>query len=477
MTSTLVHVSLPAGVGKPCIQVQAIEDVRGCACTWNSTVMLGCPNDAPAVCLFEWGSWAADTRPVTRLADQLECTLGATAFTEILYTYTPAHSGDGPESHDTGSRGLLHTTVAATRKRMSILLPCKVSKISTGGLGHAILIDDTGCAWTFGENRYFQCGLTGTVHARPSRPQVSAPPRGHNYIESPTMLPMFGPQAANGGVIEAACGWNHSALVTTQFQLFTFGLNNFGQCGVESTLMHDSPAVSVAGIKRPRSAVQLDMSQSACVFEPTRVDDFDGVAAASGKSWVTDPSSAQVGCVQMVTCGAWHTVALTQSGDVYTVGQGSFGQLGHEYPVSDDAEALSRTDKGTVLLALGTTALFRGAETSFRQVKLPRDDVIRKVAAAPKCTFCVSESGTLYGMGYGANLRSPVSSTPVHIAISDLSDSLSAFRKCVNVWVGRSHLVLHVSAAAENTTSATSSQARHSAEGDAALVGCTAAAR
>lgn len=49
---------------------------------------------------------------------------------------------------------------------------------------------------------------------------------------------------------------------------------------------------------------------------------------AYGSHWLPRPLGFQV-TVQRVTCGLWHTAAISTHGQLYTFGEGAFGALGH----------------------------------------------------------------------------------------------------------------------------------------------------
>ncbi|EDO44704.1 predicted protein, partial [Nematostella vectensis] len=85
-------------------------------------------------------------------------------------------------------------------------------------------------------------------------------------------------------VVNLSCGDEHSAVVTANGKLYTFGCNDWGQLGHGNTKSYTKPSV----VKK---------------LKPEKV--------------------------YMVACGRNHTIAATESGHLYSFGCGGDGQLGH----------------------------------------------------------------------------------------------------------------------------------------------------
>ncbi|EQC36265.1 hypothetical protein SDRG_06370 [Saprolegnia diclina VS20] len=99
-------------------------------------------------------------------------------------------------------------------------------------------------------------------------------------------VPVHFPQRA---VLKVAAGENHSLALTTGGQLFSWGSNSFGQLGFP-----------------------LKLTSAASRLSPKRIDAFKGVV-------VVDIAASSV-----------HSVALTESGHVFTWGSNKKGQLGRK---------------------------------------------------------------------------------------------------------------------------------------------------
>lgn len=93
-------------------------------------------------------------------------------------------------------------------------------------------------------------------------------------------------------VVQIACGYRHTALITDDRHLYTFG---HGECG---RLGHGN--------------------QEDCT-EPVSVGYFTSLIEAEG---------VDVGGVVEVSCGREHTMAVTASGDLFGFGWGEAGRLG-----------------------------------------------------------------------------------------------------------------------------------------------------
>ncbi|KAK9137930.1 hypothetical protein Sjap_008524 [Stephania japonica] len=152
-------------------------------------------------------------------------------------------------------------------------------------------------------------------------------------------------------VLSVACGTWHSALITSNGRLFTFGDGSFGVLG------HDNRE-SVAMPKEVKSLMGLRVIQVACgLWHSAAIVEVMNkqpeVKSNSGKLFTWgDGDKNRLGqgdkqprleptCVptlidysfQKVTCGHNITVALTNSGYVFTMGSPAYGQLGN--PLSD----------------------------------------------------------------------------------------------------------------------------------------------
>lgn len=95
----------------------------------------------------------------------------------------------------------------------------QVTSIHTSPCGcHCIVLDTDGTAWLFGRNNYSALGVAGVDEVSENAPKHVIP----------TQI-----KAAKGTrFVHAACGRTHSLLVGSGGELWSAGLNNFGQVRV-----------------------------------------------------------------------------------------------------------------------------------------------------------------------------------------------------------------------------------------------------
>lgn len=171
------------------------------------------------------------------------------------------------------------------------------------GLEHTLARDFTGKVFAWGNNEKGACGVSlermKAVAGEDEDSTGSSPassPLGKSdsdfkgmYITTPTRVE-FGDQGEGSEIIQIAAGDWHSAALTVDGRVFTWGHGLDGQLGYGEDVPMDHAS-----------------------FEP-RVVPF-----LESKEIV----------ITTIRCGTWHTVALSDTGDVYTWGGGSNGQLGH----------------------------------------------------------------------------------------------------------------------------------------------------
>ncbi|KAL4159198.1 hypothetical protein PRNP1_004964 [Phytophthora ramorum] len=182
------------------------------------------------------------------------------AITDAGELYTWGSGEDGRLGHgDMRDR-------AVPRKVMSLLRESVVGA-SCGG-AHTAVLTSKGKVFTFGRGRNGRLGL-GDNKWRDTPHQIVGFPQGTR-------------------ISHVVCGWNFTAALDRQGNIFTWGKTGEGQCGL--------------------GYVDKDQVIPRCVEKLREV---------SGGSPVVE-----------VACGYTHTVVLTESGDLYSWGLGEYGQLG-----------------------------------------------------------------------------------------------------------------------------------------------------
>lgn len=169
-------------------------------------------------------------------------------------------------------------------------------------------------AWTWGWGEFGRLGLGDTTsHREPTALE-------HEELQ---------------GAIMIACGGHHTVAVTEAGRVVTWGWGNDGQLGSGNT--HDQmQPTEVKALATQRIAAV------ACGYYHTSVVTEDGVVMCWGKgnsgqlglgdaatSLVPRPVAAlQQHTIRDVSCGAAHTLALSDGGVVFAWGSGADGQLG-----------------------------------------------------------------------------------------------------------------------------------------------------
>ena len=90
------------------------------------------------------------------------------------------------------------------------------------GVGHVVALTSTGEAFTWGDNREFQCGMG----------------LGHPFVSRNITQPMRIPSLIGKRVVAVACGAGHSIVITATGEVFAWGAGNEGQLGLGTPDVH-----------------------------------------------------------------------------------------------------------------------------------------------------------------------------------------------------------------------------------------------
>ena len=175
----------------------------------------------------------------------------------------------------------------------------RVVEISAGSL-HSTAVDEAGGLWTWGHGEGGRLGLGLGCFSRH---------QGHNVVRNRPCRVML---LSRERIVHANAGGEHTLAVTDQGQLYAWGVNKHGQLGVG------------------------DFTNKAL---PTLVTSFEQETATRTDSRVVyNVVPSPTPRVKQVSAGSGeHSVLLCDNGEVYTMGAGSKGQLGHN--ASDLARA------------------------------------------------------------------------------------------------------------------------------------------
>jgi len=178
-----------------------------------------------------------------------------------------------------------------------------IIKISIGD-GHVCCMSREGYIYTWGINSHGQCG-TGDCDPR----------------ETPTLIIR---ELANDYVKDISCGHTHTGFYTLEGRLFTFGSNTYGELGLGHTEHRNIP-VEVKGIPAVKD-ISCGVHHTTLVSREGQVYTF-GEAKILGVDNVGIYSTPQPVAylkgkrISRVCLGPNLSVALTETGDIYTWGQ------------------------------------------------------------------------------------------------------------------------------------------------------------
>ncbi|KAH9389619.1 putative E3 ubiquitin-protein ligase herc4, partial [Tyrophagus putrescentiae] len=192
-----------------------------------------------------------------------------------------------------------------------------VIQVACGG-NHNLALTKNGELWTFGDNSYGQCGIGST----------------ERFVSSPTLVTslQFTP------IRTISAGGAHSAIVTFGNKLFMFGKNEFGQCSGQLTNSHKNynlPTLQTSLSDHQIAYVSLGEEHSACITTQGGLFTFGagGFGQCGHGKNTNEINPRQVfelmgSCIVQVSCGRCHTIVATETGKVLAFGLGASGQLG-----------------------------------------------------------------------------------------------------------------------------------------------------
>ncbi|EDV24531.1 uncharacterized protein TRIADDRAFT_56425 [Trichoplax adhaerens] len=139
-------------------------------------------------------------------------------------------------------------------------------------------------------------------------------------------------------IVEIACGSSHSAAVTADGELYTWGLGDYGRLGHgDSKTLHipkqvkalqDYKVIDIAC--GSRDAQTLALTDNNCVW--SWGDGDFGKLGRGGSEGCNIPQKIDALCgrdVCRIACGAQFSLALSTTGKVWTWGKGDYYRLGH----------------------------------------------------------------------------------------------------------------------------------------------------
>lgn len=185
---------------------------------------------------------------------------------------------------------------------------------ASNGCEHMIALTETGLAYSWGYN---------------DRGQL-----GHENLTSKIHIPKLIESLKDKKIGFAAVSYHHSAVVTDTGELYTFGMNDCGQLGLDHT-QHQSTPQHVKALEGHKVAMV------SCGLYHTIICTVAGELLSCGKNdygqlglghsrqvKVPTPTAMPNEVFCFVACGYYHSVAISTSGRVFTFGRNDYGQLG-----------------------------------------------------------------------------------------------------------------------------------------------------
>jgi alpha-tubulin suppressor-like RCC1 family protein len=252
------------------------------------------------------------------------------------------------------------------------------------GEAHGLAVTSTGQLYGFGENQYGQLGTTTNNNKSTPNP-------------TPTLINLPG---AKGAVTQVAAGSHHSLAVTSSGQLYAFGRNYYGELGsaTHNGTNEPNPTPTLVGLPGATGVVTAVAAGEAFSLAVTSTgqlyafgENFHGqlgnssgieVAAKAHPTPTPVTLPGATGSVTQVAAGAFHTLAVTGSGQLYAFGSNYSGQLGNA------------TNTGSTGAAANPTPTL---------VNLPGAiGAVMQATAGYSFSLALTASGQLYGFGLNA---------------------------------------------------------------------------
>ncbi|KAI5325691.1 hypothetical protein L3X38_034765 [Prunus dulcis] len=211
----------------------------------------------------------------------------------------------------------------------------RITSVAAGGR-HTLALSDMGQVWGWGYGGEGQLGL-GTRVKMVSSPHVIPCIEPSSSGKDRASVVSQGTKVPGSYVKEIACGGRHSVVVTDAGALVTFGWGLYGQCGQGNTKDQLRPSY-VNSLSNSRvKTISAGLWHTLCISVDGRVHAFGGnqfgqlgtgADEAETLPRPLDSPSLESKHAKVVSCGARHSVILTEDGQLYSWGWNKYGQLG-----------------------------------------------------------------------------------------------------------------------------------------------------
>jgi alpha-tubulin suppressor-like RCC1 family protein len=260
------------------------------------------------------------------------------------------------------------------------------------GEDHSGFISESGHLYMMGSNQHGKLGLGD---------------RSLTYSASPHLVEALEAEPC----CLLSCGGNHSAVITSSNELFTWGLGQFGALGTGSletiylpVKIHDNVSDVSCGTRH--TAVISNLNLLTCGA---------GDAGQLGTGRRTTESKLVIinsPKVLQVSCGEFHTGLLSPEGKVYMMGGNSFGQLGTgnkkscSIPTKIDLPRALKVSCGSHSACLTVDGLFVWGSSVFGEFLSPtrvKLGKIRDVSVGGAVSLALDSEFKLFAWGNNSN--------------------------------------------------------------------------
>eukprot|EP00276_Gloeochaete_wittrockiana_P002422 CAMPEP_0184673504 /NCGR_PEP_ID=MMETSP0308-20130426/86719_1 /TAXON_ID=38269 /ORGANISM="Gloeochaete witrockiana, Strain SAG 46.84" /LENGTH=980 /DNA_ID=CAMNT_0027121001 /DNA_START=111 /DNA_END=3050 /DNA_ORIENTATION=+ len=245
---------------------------------------------------------------------------------------------------------------------------------------------------------------------------------GHGS-DQPSSVPKLVEGLRSVSIKQVACGNSYTAALSDDGEVWTWGCGGAGVLGHGSTNDHPTPRLIKSLVGEIISKIACGPNHMMAISQSGDVWSWgEGKWGALGhgrRQTVDEPlviSSLSGASVVDISCGTLHSAAVTGAGEVFTWGHGDGGQLGHEY--SSDLKAV---------------------ELSPRLVQMLADCNVhaRHVVCGSRHTAILAEDGRVWAFGSGPVVGDATGASPRRLPML-----LSAFDKhpVIRLVTGPSHM-------------------------------------
>lgn len=285
---------------------------------------------------------------------------------------------------------------------------CNIKSISAGGM-HSGCIDADSQCYTWGSNGY---GQLGTSISGASASKFSPVPKLVHHLSSAEAAPT--PLL----VSSISCGGMHTGAIDLAGQLWCWGRADSGQIGYGTRKLFMPNSRILAGTMVPtpylvRSEIRGRCTSVSCgAFHTLIVNEF-GQAYSMGKDnfGVLGVESDVTNClksgsdtptviptlsgrhVRRACTGGWHSVFLTEDGEVFACGKGEYGRLG------------LGSEKNHAVPSACVSEVENAFNNIVSQVKPFNSEKIVDISAGGSHTMVLTENDTVYCCGRQDNGR------------------------------------------------------------------------